>query len=218
LGKTTLAQLSPNPDTIDLDHETDGLQVKRRYTPKTFEELRAQCQADLPGQTILIDNLTACSTLIDQFVVRTIRNDKGNAVANLEAFGWGKGYRHVYDQWLLLLADLDRQVEKGKHVVLIAHEQIETFKNPQGEDFIRYAPLLQSNKQGDVRSRVVGWCSDVFYMAYDIAAVEGKGIGAGTRTIYGTQQPALIAKSRPNRKPQAWNDPQDDSFWKELLK
>jgi hypothetical protein len=65
---------------------------------------------------------------------------------------------------------------------------------------------------------VMGWCTDVFYLSFDTAVEDGKGKGGTTRTIYGTQTAAWMAKSRPARKAQTWNDPTDNTLWKELLK
>lgn len=216
VGKSTLAAMAPNPIVIDIDHETGHLDLADRRFASTFEELRAHLQGDLPGETIIIDNASKAEILAVDYTIRTIKAGDGKTVANLEGYGYGKGFRHLYDTWLTLLGDLDRLTEKGKTVVLVMHETIETFPNPAGEDFIRFEPRLQRQRNGPVLSRTVEWLTDLFYIGFDVAAKDGLGVGAGTRTIYGRQRPAWIAKSRPARDDRPWNDPTDNAFWKEL--
>src|SRR5690606_41783294 len=49
----------------------------------------------------------------------------------VEGYGFGKGYTHVYDTFLHLLAELDRHVREGRNVIGIAHECTANVPNPR---------------------------------------------------------------------------------------
>jgi hypothetical protein len=218
IGKTTLTQLVPDAVTIDLDHETDHLPVDARYAPRSWEEALGIVRSDIKCKALILENASKATKLMSDFVVRTRKHEKGHAVSDIEGYGFGKGYKFIHDEWTKLLEAFDALTNRGVHVVIVAHETIENTPNPVGDDYIKYKPLLPVTKACDTRSMVMGWCTDVFYLSFDTAVEDGKGKGGTTRTIYGTQTAAWMAKSRPARKAQTWNDPTDNTLWKELLK
>jgi hypothetical protein len=133
------------------------------------------------------------------WVVRNIKHEKGKPINGIEDYGWGKGLGHTYDEFIKIFGDLDSLVRDGLHVGCIAHECTERVPNPEGEDWIRYEPRLQSPKSGkdSIRHRVKEWCDHLLFVGYDIAIGEdGKGKGGGTRTIYPAEMPMWLAKSR----------------------
>src|SRR5690606_16593610 len=85
-----------------------------------------------------------------------------------------------------------------RNVILIAHDCTETVPNPAGDDYIRYEPRLQSPKSGkaSIRLRFREWLDNLWFIGYDILAKDGKAQGHGSRTIYPTEQPHCMAKSR----------------------
>lgn len=216
VGKSTLASLARDPLYLDTDRESDELDV-RRHTVLSWAELRAYAQR--PGEygTLVIDNASKAEIMCVKHTLENVPVEaKGSSTTatSIESYGWGKGYRHTYDTWLLLLADLDRVTEAGHDVILIGHEITETVPNPGGEDFIRYEPRLQRQKAGSILSRTVEWADHVLYIGYDVVAKDGKARGNGTRTIYPQARPTWLAKSRKLKDPIPWNDPTDGSIWK----
>ncbi len=148
---------------------------------------------------VIIDDLTKAEELAASWVVENVKHEKGNAVSCIEDFGWGKGYTHVYDAFLPLLGDLDAHARAGRQVVCIAHECTASVPNPAGEDWIRFEPRLQSPTSGksSIRHRVKEWCDHLLFIGFDVFATkDGKGQGAGTRTIYPSELPTHWAKSR----------------------
>jgi hypothetical protein len=141
-------------------------------------------------------------------------------VQSIEGYGFGKGYQHVYETFLLLLADLDRQVRNGRNVILLAHDCINDVPNPMGEDFIRYEPHLQSPKSGraSIRNRVVQWADHVLFLGYDVISEDGKGKGGGTRRIWPVERPDHIAKSRRISNPTPFANDSDGAIWDSILK
>lgn len=171
---------------------------------ETFDELRAALhdQSLWSGYgAVVIDSLTKCEELAIQWTFKNVPHPDrpGVSVSRIEDYGFGKGYTYVYETFLLLLGDLDKHIREGRHVICTAHDCTAPVPNPAGEDWIRYEPRLQSPSSGkaSVRLRVREWCDHLLFVGYDLLVNEdGKGKGGGTRTIYPTERPAWMAKSR----------------------
>ena len=208
VGKTELCALMKligvDPVYIDLEDGTKFLDVARINEIETWEDLRTVVQNSKDGNgydALVIDSFTKAQELAQDWVIRNVPHEKGSkhkVIKNIEDYGFGKGLSHIYDACLLLLSDLDSVVRSGKHVVLIAHECVTSVPNPQGEDWIRYEPRLQSPPKGQysVRHRVKEWCDHLLYVGFDAFISERKGTGSGTRSIYPFELPSHWAKSR----------------------
>lgn len=188
---------------IDLENGTKFLDVdKVNPSVQTWEELRSVVQNhqlidEFDG--IAVDSLTKAQELAEQHVVATVKNKSGNYVKSIEDFGYGSGQVHVYEEFIKLLGDLDAVNRRRKHVICTAHDCVANVPNPQGEDWIRYEPRLQSPNGGknSIRLRVKEWADHLFFIGYDtIVDKDGKAEGGGTRTIYTTERPTHMAKSR----------------------
>ncbi|MCG3181418.1 MAG: hypothetical protein BIFFINMI_03811 [Phycisphaerae bacterium] len=211
IGKTTLAAIAPGPVAFfDLD---DSLAVLRSQLP---EELARQINRvggagdwqairdtlHMSGwdeiKTIVIDSATKAEELALAWTLKHVPHEKGAKIERIEDYGYGKGYQHLYDTFLALLGDLDQHVRAGRNVVLICHDCTATVPNPNGEDWIRYEPRLQSPNSGksSIRLRVREWADHVLFVGYDVDVKEGKGKGSGTRTVYPNELPHCMAKSR----------------------
>src|SRR5271157_2023629 len=134
MGKSTLASLAPRPVFIGFDdggrklrHPVTGehlLQITKEddLPVSTFLELR-QALAQIPGMdidTLVIDTVTVSEAIAEQYVLATVPTDGGKIAANMESYGWGKGYKHLYDAMRLLLVDFDRIITAGKNIILVA--------------------------------------------------------------------------------------------------
>lgn len=224
-GKTSLvSHLNDVGESVlflDLDDETSYLNVSR-VRINTWDNLRLMLQdtAILDGFTVLaVDSLTKAEDMAVAWVLENIKHEKGHDCNSIEDYGWGKGYTHVYETFLQLLADLDRVHRAGKHIVCTSHECETTVPNPAGEDYLQFQPRLQSPGKGkaSIRHRVKEWCGHLFFIAYDIAVnKDGKGIGTGTRMVYPTEMPAWWAKSRRIEQPISYLKG-DTTLWKQLL-
>ena len=168
IGKTTLAAIAPGPVAFfDLD---DALGVLAGQLPDA--DIRPVTGADewrgirhalhAAGwdeiRTIVIDSATRAEELATAWVIANVPHDQNKRVERIEDYGYGKGYRHVYDTFLTLLADLDQHVRAGRNVILVAHEATEKHPNPQGEDWLRSEPRLQHTPKNSIRERVRDWC------------------------------------------------------------
>lgn len=209
IGKTTLATALPGPVAFfDLDESLARL--KGRFPEDgimpvsgiaSWPDLRAALQSDGWDsiRSIVIDTGTKAEELAIAHTLGAVKKEQGVSALNIEDYGYGKGYMHVFDTFLPLLADLDRHCRAGRHVAVICHDCTATVPNPAGEDWIRYEPRLQSLASGkaSIRLRVREWADHVLFMGYDLDVTkEGKGRGAGTKTIYTAELPHFMAKSR----------------------
>lgn len=226
VGKTELASLIAKqgvmPLFVDIGTGSHFLDVKRVNTIKTWEDVRDFLHSDKidPFGAVVIDDLTKAEEMATDWVVRNIAHEKGKPITNIEDYGFGKGYGHVYDQFLLLLQDLDAIKRKGKWVICIAHECISEFPNPYGEPYIRYEPRLQSPKSGkqSIRLRVKEWCDHLLFIGYDVHSSEGKASGSGTRCIYPLEQGSCMAKTRTLTDAQIVYEQYSDRLWELILK
>lgn len=234
MGKTELAthiaQVGLVPKFIDLERGAEDYDVERALVDnrriESWQELREAIQCvDLwsPEHVPVIDTLSKAEELCTRHVLATVKTDKGTSASSVESYGYGKGYKYVMEEFLRLIADLDRLYEQGRSIVLIMHDCKATVPNPQGEDYIRFEPFLyQSNTDSSksIREKVKNWLDHLLFIGYDIAVNEdGKARGAGTRFIYTTEQPTFIAKNRGSILP-----PQglpyrkgDASLWKTIF-
>jgi hypothetical protein len=150
-------------------------------------------------KTIVLDTATKIEEWAVAHTIKTVKHEHGHQCRSVEDYGYGKGFQFVFDTFLPLLADLDIHVRAGRNVILIAHECTSNVPNPSGEDWIRYEPRLQSPNSGkaSIRYRVKEWADHVLFLGYDVnVSKEGKAAGSGTRTLYTSELPNFMAKSR----------------------
>lgn len=198
-GKTSLAALIKRGKFIDRDSDgTKGMKVSRvegiASHADAIEALQTEeLWADVG--TIIVDSASAFQDLAIAQVVGPPGAD--GKVKSIESFGFGKGYRMVYEEMMKLLAALDRHVDKGRNVVLVCHSTVGNVPNPAGEDFKQNQMDLMENGQGPLRKRVEGWADHILFIARDVAVTDGKGSSKGTRAIQTVWSPWWVAKTRP---------------------
>lgn len=221
IGKSSLARLAPNAVFLDIEEGTRNLDAPRVEGIDSWSSLRACLQSSALDSygTIVLDSATRAEEWAIGHTLATINNEKGDRVKSVEGYGFGKGYQYVYETFLLLLQDIDAQVRNGRSVILIAHDCTANVPNPGGEDFIRFEPHLQAPKSGkaSIRERVFQWADHVLFLGYDVAVKEGKGRGAGTRTIYPAEMPTHRAKSRTLADPVVYSGANDGAIWTSIF-
>ena len=210
IGKTSLACMAPGPVAVfDLEESLGVIMGQlpagtpanlRLVNVMNFQDIRDAL--NMPGwddiKTIVIDSATRAEEMAAAWVIKHVPHEKGHRIERIEDYGWGKGYTHIYDEFLKLMGDLDLYVRAGRNVILIAHDCTTNVPNPAGDDYIRYEPRLQSPASGKnaIRLRVREWADHVLFVGYDLEAKDGKAKGTGTRTIYPVELPHCMAMSR----------------------
>jgi len=225
IGKTTLASLAGKVRFIDRDSDgSAAMDVNRVEGVQTFGDVLEALRTPslwTGVESIVIDSGTTMEELATAWTIANVKHEKGHTVTSLEGYGFGKGYRHLFETFTQLLAALDQHVEQGRNVILVCHTIVAKVPNPDGEDFSQNQVALQENSQGPTRSRVKGWCDHLLYIGYDVAVKDGKGMGKGTRAIQVSERPAWSAKSRTLRNEIVYSDPLKDpegaaEVWRQL--
>lgn len=235
MGKTTLASMLPSPRFIGLDdggrkikHPVTGEDLKHIPGIETFMDVRdALTQPDLfkDDETVVIDTATVLQDpLAEEWVLANIKPDKGNYVDSLTKYGWGAGYRHVYETMHHILPDLDTLVRQGKHIALICQLQQTNISNPGGNDYLKDVPKLMG-QYGKVCPSVWGlyceWADHVFKIEYEgMTAEDRKAASSGGRVVRVHPEIHFVAKSRsiPTTIPTiTFSQPDDDSVWQYLF-
>lgn len=224
-GKSTLGMWLPAPLFLDVEESTDYMPVARDFC-KSWADLRgklATIEASPPEgvQTIVIDTATVAQILAQDFVVETRNEEKGGPVTSIDDFGWNKGMLYMAEEFDALIADLDRIRAKGLGVCMIAHDCTTEVTNADGENFLRYEPLLYAGdkkSRGSVRERVIGWADHVVFVAFDVFVKKdtNKATGSGARKCFTVEKPSRRAKSRtnPHEAPFTLDDP--GALWRAL--
>lgn len=201
-GKSTLASEAPNCIFLGTEKGTANLDVSRYpKEPGSFQDVLDAIE-DLrvnPHEfsTLAIDSLDWLEPLVWEHVVYTAYPSKG--VKSIEDFGYGKGYAYALDEWRKMVNALARlRSERKMNILLIAHAQVKTAKDPQVVgDYERYQLKLNDKAAALWREFVDG----VYFINFEtLLAADKKGktraFGEGNRYLYTERRPAFDAKNR----------------------
>lgn len=202
IGKSTLASKFPNPLFIDTEGSTKQLDVARTPTPTSWAMLLQQVD-------YVINHPTICDTLVidtadwaEKLCLDALlaKYNKGG----IEEFGYGKGYVYLEEEFGRFLNRLNDVIEKGVHVVLVAHAHARKFELPgEAGAFDKWELKLLKRNAPLVKE----WADMVLFANYKLHVVNVDGQGAekgrniaqgGKRVIYTTHNPAWDAKNRHN--------------------
>jgi hypothetical protein len=236
-GKTTLVAQLDGAVFIPLDdgarkiaNPITGEAVAAIDGVETWQDLRDAVRQSVSlvpkGGSLVVDTITRAIPLCEAYVIENVPLEKGGKARNLEQFGYGKGYRHVLDQFRLLLTDFDTVIRSGRNVILIAQLDQATVPNAAGVDYYEDVPKLTENKQGPIRTEICEWVDHVFRIGYDDMEVTkdndqsrvGKVTGDSSRAIFTGGAQYYMAKSRPidgRHLPPiiSFDSPEDNSLW-----
>lgn len=209
IGKTTLCCQAPGKTAVaDADDSLPRLKSRLAELDVALplvaptsdwatlrEVLRSDSFAGISN--FVIDTGTKAEEWCVAHTLKTVPHEKGHKVNFIEDYGFGKGYTNVYEVWLTLMSDLDRLARKGVNVFVVCHDCVATVPNPEGEDYIRYEPRLQSPNSGkaSIRLRMREWADHVLFLGYDRVVKDGVAKG-DTKTLYVSEKPFCMAKSR----------------------
>jgi len=214
VGKTTLAAAAPDPIWFDAEESSNNLDVARYpfwddeasgHIPRNYSDIQSGI-ADLlanpsPYKTLVLDTIDQIESMIWQDMIR--RDFGEDAKKSIEDYGYGKGFQKAVDEWRALCVNLDRlRSVRGMSIILLAHSQIRTFKNPEGEDYDRYQPRINDKASGFIK----GWVDVTGFVCFEETAgkVPGdksgrtKGFSTGRRILRLARAAAFDAKNRIN--------------------
>jgi hypothetical protein len=197
IGKSTFGADAPKPIFLGAEDGSSHLEVARFPRPETFEDVGAAVRTLRSEahdfETLVVDTVDWLEPLLWEFMCRR------DGEANVDAYGYGKGYQVAIELWRLFISGLERlQAEKKMHVVLLAHTAIRKFANPEGEDFDRYEMKLHTKAGALLRE----WVDDCLFANYEVLAhKDGKtkrvrGVTTQARLVHTERSAAYDAKNR----------------------
>jgi hypothetical protein len=195
IGKSTFGASAPSPLFISQEQGLTGLDHVARITPESFKDTLDVVDALTadPGEykSLVIDTTDWLERSIHAYVC------KRDGQANIEGYGFGKGYKVAELEMNNLLAKLDTLRERQKIcIILLSHVQIKTFTSPTGDQWDRYEMKGHKGITGMLRE----WPDACLFAVYEVFRTKGAGgkektIGGG-RIIQTTWSPGWDAKNR----------------------
>lgn len=199
VGKSSLAAAAPAPIFLCSESGTSELDVRRFPEPHSWAEVLEACDEVLAGEhdrkAFVIDTLDWLEPLCWDHVAQKAGK------ADIEAFGFGKGYIAALDEWRVLHARLEAIRAKGIHVILLAHQQIKPFRNPTGEDYDRFEMKLHAKAGALFREASDACLFAMFETSTMDMGGRTKGVQTGRRLLMTQRQAAYDAKNRFNLPP-----------------
>lgn len=193
IGKSTLAAKWPEPLYFDLEGGTAHMDVARNE-PVVWNQLIAnvlESQNLNEFQTVIVDTLDAAEKMCTAEVCKKHKKD------SVEAFGYGKGYTYVAEEFERLLRALDQCIDAGKNVVVVAHAMMRKFEQPdEAAPYDRWELKLSKKCAPMVKE----WCDALLFLNYEtIVEVSGSGKAkarGGRRVMYVDHNACWDAKNR----------------------
>lgn len=212
-GKTSLLAFAPRP-VVSMTRGESGLLTlidnalvgptdhfdETQTWPELLDQLRWLIGGDHQNKTYGLDTLNGAERLCFEHVTR--EKFGGNPDQFL---AYGKGPEIAQAEWIKLLLLLDElRLKKRMSIMLLCHTRIKTFKNPDGDDFDRYAPDLHEKVWGLTHkwADVVLFANFETFAKKDRGAMKAKGVGGDDRILYTQRTAAYDAKNRLGLPPE----------------
>lgn len=214
IGKSTFAADAPNPIFIGAEKGTAELDIARFPQPETwqdiFEAIHTLGTEQHDYRTLVLDTLDWIEPLCHRYVVESLSKREKEGINSIDDLPYGRGYQLALDKFRILLAHLDRLTEvKGMNIILLAHSNVRTFKNPEGPDFDRYEMKLHRLASNKIQE----WADEVLFATYETETIKErgrvKGVDTGMRVLRTTRHAVFDAKNRhslPDSLPLSWSD------------
>ncbi len=194
IGKTTFASKFNEPLFIDTENGSEHLDVRRLDKPKSWGELLSMVKdvsKENVCKTIILDTADWAETLCIDFIC------KNHNQPSIEAFGYGKGYTYVAEEWQKLLKAFDECIKAGIGVVITAHAKMRKFEQP---DEVGAYDRWEMKLSRQVAPLVKEWCDCLLFLNYKTTVItdsSGKAKAqGGKRWVYCTHNPCWDAKNR----------------------
>lgn len=205
VGKTTFACGAPKPLVIDPSGGSSRLDVARVNVTSWDEVIEAveKLRDDMQGfVTIVLDEIGTLEHLSWDHVCKKFGKP------NIEAFGYGKGYTLVLQEWRKLISMLTELHRAGVNVALVGHSTISMFRDPEGPEYDRHHIKLH----GKLAAMLKEWSDTVLFCRHEtvIGKTETERAVAhatGARVMHTTHSAAFDAKNRddlPAKLPLLW--------------
>lgn len=191
VGKTSLASLFPKALFIATEEGTNELDVARIHLSDYKEVILAVREAgESDYETVVIDSADWFEKIIEQDLEREqFKTD------------YGKGAVETARRFGKLMNALDACIQKGKTVIMIAHQEIRKAEDFRGAVWDQIRPKLSKR----ACERVMEWCDVIGHVRFEDSVRQEEGNFGQTRGVASTTgrrivvtkpHPAYLVKSR----------------------
>ena len=202
IGKTSLAAEFPEPIFIQTEEGAGNLEL----TTFAAEPLTSFAQVDEAIELLLTGDHGYRTAVLDSLdwlePIVWAETCRGNKWQSIEEPGYGKGYSIADITWRYLLDRLNLlRDQRGMTLIMLAHEEIKTFSDPERDSYDRYRLRLHKRAAEMVieNADVVGFMNYVTTIRKEkggFTKETAKASGSGTRTLHLAERPAFTAKNR----------------------
>lgn len=188
-GETGIETLIDSGRVPEIAHFPEWM----RWTD-VLASIKALTDGDHEYKTLVLDTLNGLERLCHEYVCeREFGGDWGKKGFT----AYQQGPRVALSEWRVLLDQLDcLRAARRMTILCLCHTKIETFRNPEGNDYDHYTPELHKETWGLTHK----WADAVlfarFYTVLDDSGNRAKGIGGRQRIISTEHTDALDAKNR----------------------
>lgn len=196
VGKTTFASDWPGAVFVDVEDGSGHYDVARLPRPGSWMELLDEVAAarSMPEVgTLVIDTADAAERLCAAHVCGANRWD------SIESPGYGKGHTALGEEYGKLMDALDRAVDAGKNVLVVAHATIHKFEQP---DELGAYDRWELKLHKKVAPLVKEWADLLLFANFkadimrDEQTKKAKATGGKRRLMYASHSAAFDAKNR----------------------
>jgi GTPase SAR1 family protein len=209
IGKSTFSSKFPNPVFIDTEGGTDYMEVSRTPKPSSWTMIMEQVKYFINHHaelgTLVIDTVDWAEKMCIEHVCAS------KQVKGIEDFGYGRGYIYLAEEFGRLLNLLDELMNKGVHILLVAHASMRKFEQPDELGSYDRWELKLGKKTAPL---VKEWVDTILLANYKTLVINVDGQGAqkgknkaqgGKRIMYTSHHPCWDAKNR-------WDLPEELPF------
>lgn len=149
IGKSTWCASAPGAKFLGSDNGTSELDVDRFPQPESWSDvlealdIMATAGKSKGYQTLVIDPLN----WFEPLAVADVLGNTGKTLDRWDG-GYGRGVNAVNDRWRVMHKYIERVWKAGIGVILAAHASVGKFKNPEGDDFMRYEIAINEKAAG----------------------------------------------------------------------
>lgn len=195
IGKSTFASQFPNPLFIDTEGSTNELDVRRLPMPTSWEMLKTEVD-------FVASNPGICSTLVidtadwaERLCIKSICD--ANKKPGIEAFGYGKGYTYLAEEFGRLLNRLRDIADSGVNILLTAHAIMRKVEQPEQTGAYDHWELKMEKKTAPM---VKEWATMLLFANYRVMVITDDNGNAkargGDRVLYTSHHASWDAKNR----------------------
>lgn len=210
IGKSRFASNAPNPVFIFTENSQGNLDVANWHVTSYEEVMEATATLlndEHDFKTVVYDSLDWFEPMVWRYLIsQQPMTEKGKPVANLEDYGFGKGYKYALDYWrdfINLVEEL--RIKRGMAVIFLAHTTLQKISPPDGDSYDSWTLKLQNSDKVSAKDKITEYCDAVLFTNWRVARAEEelgfgnsrqRGIGNGERVVQTEKRPAWDAKNR----------------------